>query len=101
MASSGVRGFKAQSAMKAAAVERLLARLALADGGTAESAMLTVDLQARQIIAWGEVMPFEMEATRRQAMLEGLDDIGQTLQHIATIEAFQAEDRKRRPWVWC
>jgi 3-isopropylmalate/(R)-2-methylmalate dehydratase small subunit len=87
--------------LPAEAVQRLLKRLTLADGGTAEPAMLTVDLQARQVVAWGEMIPFEMEATRRQAMLDGLDDIGQTLQHIATIEAFQTEDRKRRPWVWC
>jgi 3-isopropylmalate/(R)-2-methylmalate dehydratase small subunit len=82
-------------------VERLLLQLQAADGKPAQAAMLTVDLRARQILAWGEVIAFEIEATRRQALLDGLDDIGLTLTHIAEIEAFQAEDRKRRPWIWC
>ena len=48
----------------------------------------------------GERLPFEIEARRREALLLGLDEIGQTLAMADRIDAWQAGDRQRRPWVW-
>ena len=48
----------------------------------------------------GERLPFEIEARRREALLLGLDEIGQTLAMADRIDAWQASDRQRRPWVW-
>ena len=76
-------------------VERLAAECA---GGNAR---VTVDLRRKVVVSpHGEEMPFEVEAIRRDALLEGLDEIGLTMKHAAAIEAFQAEDRAARPWVW-
>jgi 3-isopropylmalate/(R)-2-methylmalate dehydratase small subunit len=62
---------------------------------------LTVDLQACAVILPdGEMLTFEIEPARRRALLEGLDEIGQTLLSMPDIIAFQELDRKRRPWVW-
>ena len=47
----------------------------------------------------GTAFPFEVDATRREALLKGLDDIGLTLRRAAEIAAFQADDRQQRPWV--
>jgi len=80
--------------LPAAQVEALAATCA---GGTP----LTVDLIEKQIrTARGEVASFDVDATRREALLHGLDDIGLTLKDDAAIRAWQAEDRKRRPWAW-
>jgi len=65
-----------------------------ADPSTAE---FTVDLQ-RQVI--NADLPFEVDPLHRKALLEGLDAVGLTLARETEIAAFQAADRKRRPWVY-
>ncbi len=75
-------------------VERLAQQ---ADKGDA----FTVDLERRRIVAPdGAATPFEIDATRREALLLGLDDIGITLKDEPLIAAWQQADRVRRPWAW-
>ena len=65
------------------------------------NARITVDLETCQVVSpTGRVIPFEVDARHQHAMLNGLDDIGQTLARKAEIEAWQANDRAARPWVW-
>jgi 3-isopropylmalate/(R)-2-methylmalate dehydratase small subunit len=75
-----------------------VARIAmLAAGG----APLTVDLVSqRLVLSTGEKISFEVDPMRRDALLEGLDDIGQTLKRGEAIAAWQQHDRQTRPWVW-
>lgn len=81
-------------------VDTLLERLAAAPADAPGQATLSVDLQACQLrTPWGATIAFEVEALRRQMLLEGLDPIGLTLRHAAKIESFQAADRARRPWI--
>ncbi|HEX7892410.1 MAG TPA: 3-isopropylmalate dehydratase small subunit [Ramlibacter sp.] len=76
-------------------------KLAAATAETPERATLTVDLRAQRIeTPWGETVSFTVEPLRREALLQGLDPIGVTLQHAAAIDAFQARQRVARPWVW-
>jgi 3-isopropylmalate/(R)-2-methylmalate dehydratase small subunit len=77
-------------------VERLVAELE-----SEATSMVTVDLQ-KQIITspLGAQLPFEIDAERRQALLEGRDEIGMTLTRDAEIRAFQERDRDVRPWVY-
>ena len=71
----------------------------LAEGGG--NARVTVDLDRQRVVfPDGSVTGFEIEAMRRTAMLEGLDEIGLTLRHAEAIAAFQQTDRAERPWVW-
>jgi len=51
---------------------------------------VTVDLEAREVRAGDVVAPFEVDDYTRWRLLEGLDDIGLTLQHEADITAFEA-----------
>ena len=55
------------------------------------NARLTVDLQ-RQVVVRpsGEEIPFEVDSFRRHLLLNGLDDIGQTLQRSEAIDRFEA-----------
>ncbi len=86
--------------LPASTVDALLERLAAAPADAPGQVTLSVDLQACQLrTPWGETIAFEVEALRRQMLLEGLDPIGLTLRHAAQIEAFQAADRTRRPWI--
>jgi 3-isopropylmalate/(R)-2-methylmalate dehydratase small subunit len=65
------------------------------------SPQLTVDLQACTVeAAGGPRFRFTVQDSRRQALLRGLDEVGITLTHGDRIDAFQAADRARRPWIY-
>ena len=73
----------------------------LAEQCAGGNARVSVDLR-RQVVVFphGEAVGFEIEALRRDAMLEGLDEIGLTLKHADAIGTFQERDHAARPWVW-
>jgi 3-isopropylmalate/(R)-2-methylmalate dehydratase small subunit len=62
---------------------------------------LTVDL-AQQTITTpdGAVHAFEVDAHRKHCLLNGLDDIGLTLQHVSEIKAFETQHRAAQPWLF-
>ncbi|MDH4133383.1 MAG: 3-isopropylmalate dehydratase small subunit [Gammaproteobacteria bacterium] len=62
---------------------------------------LTVDL-AEQTVATpgGESFRFEIDAFRKHCLLNGLDDIGLTLQHVAEIKAYEERRRREAPWLF-
>jgi 3-isopropylmalate/(R)-2-methylmalate dehydratase small subunit len=64
------------------------------------NARITVDL-VRQVVVRpsGEEIPFNIDPFRRHLLLEGLDDIGQTLQHAPAIDAFEKRQTADRNWM--
>jgi 3-isopropylmalate/(R)-2-methylmalate dehydratase small subunit len=64
------------------------------DAKLGENARLTVDLE-RQVVVRpnGEEVPFEIDPFRKHLLLNGLDDIGQTLQHAPAIDRFEQAHR--------
>ena len=66
-----------------------------------KAATITIDLQAQQIVLPdNSTLPFMVEEFRRHCLLNGLDDIGLTLQHTADIDAFEARQKQYQPWLW-
>ena len=65
------------------------------------NARISVDLE-RQVVVRpnGEEIPFQIDPLRRQLMLNGLDDIGQTMQHAPAIDGFEARQRAAQPWLY-
>ncbi|KPV40431.1 3-isopropylmalate dehydratase [Thiohalorhabdus denitrificans] len=62
---------------------------------------LDVDLEAQTVTTpSGERVPFEVDEHKKHMLLNGLDEIGLTLERDAAIAAFEAEYRKRAPWVF-
>ncbi len=60
----------------------------------------TIDLAAGTITpASGQPIPFEIAATRRDALLRGDDEIAMTLAHEAEIAAFHSAGLEARPWL--
>ena len=83
--------------LPAATVERLAADIQ----ADPRNALLTVDLERQSIVtAAGETIAFEVEPLRRRMLLEGVDEIGLTLEREAEIAAFQDRDRAARPWLY-
>ena len=62
------------------------------------NARISVDLE-RQVVVRpnGEEIPFQIDPLRRHLMLNGLDDIGQTMQHAPAIDGFEARQRAAQP----
>jgi len=64
-------------------------------------ATMKVDLPAQTVTGPdGSAYRFEIDAFRKKCLLEGLDDIGITLQHEAAIAAFEAKYRQRFDWLF-
>jgi len=76
-------------------------RLLLDDVAGPENPQLTVDLAARTITRPnGGRIAFEIDGFRRDCLLNGLDDIGLTLQKADKIDAFEAAQKERQPWLY-
>ena len=66
-------------------------------GGNARNA---VDLAAQTItLSDGEVIGFSVDLFKKHCLLNGLDDIGLTLEKAAAITAFESQAAQARPWV--
>ncbi len=76
---------------------RTICDLLMEDSRMGGNARITVDL-ARQVVVRpsGEEIPFEIDPFRKHLLLNGLDDIGQTLQHGIKIDEFEAG---RQDWI--
>ena len=73
------------------ALPRAVCDVLMEDARLGANARITVDLQ-RQVVVRpnGEEVAFSVDALRRRMLLEGLDEIGQTMRRGAAIDAFEA-----------
>jgi 3-isopropylmalate/(R)-2-methylmalate dehydratase small subunit len=64
------------------------------------NARITIDLE-RQVVVRpnGADIHFEVEPFRKHSLLNGLDDIGQTLQHEHRISQHEVRQREQHPWL--
>ena len=63
---------------------------------------LVVDLE-KQVVSTldgSKVFRFEIDPFRKHCLLNGLDDIGLTLQHVDEIRAFEEKHKARQPWLF-
>lgn len=66
-----------------------------------EGYLLTVDLAAQSISKPdGEVLQFEIDEFRKHRLLNGLDDIGLTLQYVDEIRAYEKKRQQEAPWLF-
>ena len=62
---------------------------------------LTVDLENQQIVKPnGDTIAFEVDSFRKHCLLNGLDDIGLTLQDADDIQAYEDKRRQSSPWLF-
>ena len=64
------------------------------------NARITVDLEREVVVRPnGEEIPFKIDPFRRHLLLNGLDDIGQTMQHAKKIDGYEAAQKTSQPWM--
>ncbi|PZW37865.1 3-isopropylmalate/(R)-2-methylmalate dehydratase small subunit [Humitalea rosea] len=70
------------------------------DARLGANARVTIDLE-RQVVVRpnGEEIPFEVDPLRRHMLLEGLDEIDQTMAHTAAIGTYEAMQASDKPWL--
>ncbi len=62
---------------------------------------LTVDLAAQTVTTpSGASFKFDVDTFRKHCLLNGLDDIGLTLQHVSEIKAYEDRRKKEAPWLF-
>jgi 3-isopropylmalate/(R)-2-methylmalate dehydratase small subunit len=70
------------------------------DAERGANAVLTIDLRAQEIRGPdGGVIKFDIDPSRKHCLLEGLDEIGLTLQKADKITEFETEAAAARPWA--
>jgi len=70
------------------------------DAERGANATLSVDLEAQEIRGPdGGVVTFEIEAFKKHCLLNGLDDIGLTMEKVEKVDAFEEAMHDERPWV--
>jgi 3-isopropylmalate/(R)-2-methylmalate dehydratase small subunit len=70
------------------------------DANRGANATLSVDLEAQEIRGPdGGVIKFDIDAHRKHCLIEGLDDIGLTMQKDKRIALFEADASTKRPWL--
>ena len=74
--------------------------LLLKDAEKGSNARIEVDLEAQTITSTdGEVITFQIDAFKKHCLMNGLDDIGLTLEKAASIDSFESAAAQARPWV--
>jgi 3-isopropylmalate/(R)-2-methylmalate dehydratase small subunit len=62
---------------------------------------LTIDLAAQTVATpAGQKFHFEVDASRKESLLNGWDEIGLTLRHGAEIKAYEERRKRTEPWIF-
>jgi 3-isopropylmalate/(R)-2-methylmalate dehydratase small subunit len=70
------------------------------DAEKGANARMEIDLEAQTVTTSdGDVFSFEVDAFKKHCLLNGLDDIGLTMEKVAAIDTFEAKAGAARPWV--
>lgn len=70
------------------------------DAGKGENARISIDLESQTVTsADGQAFHFEIDPFKKHSLLNGLDDIGLTLEKVSAIDAFEGQAAQARPWV--
>jgi 3-isopropylmalate/(R)-2-methylmalate dehydratase small subunit len=64
------------------------------------NARMTIDLEAQTVTSSdGDVFSFEVDSFKKHCLMNGLDDIGLTMEKAPAIDTFEAKASAERPWV--
>ena len=75
-------------------------KVLMADAQRGANARMSVDLQTQTVTTSdGQVFSFEVDAFRKHCLLNGLDDIGLTLEKAAAIDTFEERNAALHPWA--
>jgi len=65
-----------------------------------EALKIEVDLGSQTLSVGNETISFDVDPFRKHCLLEGLDDIGLTLQHVDDIKTYEEKAKLNTPWLF-
>jgi len=65
-----------------------------------EALKIEVDLGSQTLSVGNETISFDVDPFRKHCLLEGLDDIGLTLQHVDDIKTYEEKGKQNTPWLF-
>jgi 3-isopropylmalate/(R)-2-methylmalate dehydratase small subunit len=65
-----------------------------------EALKIEVDLGSQTLSVGNETISFDVDPFRKHCLLEGLDDIGLTLQHVEDIKTYEEKAKQNTPWLF-
>jgi 3-isopropylmalate/(R)-2-methylmalate dehydratase small subunit len=72
----------------------------MADARKGANARQTIDLDAQTVTTSdGQVFAFDVDSHRKHCLINGLDDIGLTLEKVTAIDSFEVRNAAERPWA--
>jgi 3-isopropylmalate/(R)-2-methylmalate dehydratase small subunit len=72
----------------------------MADAEKGANARMTIDLENQVVTTSdGEEFRFEIDSFKKHCLMEGLDDIGLTMEKVGAIDSFEEQAGQSRPWV--
>jgi 3-isopropylmalate/(R)-2-methylmalate dehydratase small subunit len=71
-----------------------------AAAGGGQALQIQVDLQGQKLRVAEREIDFDVDPFRKHCLLEGLDDIGLTLQHVDEIRAYEERRKAEAPWLF-
>jgi len=70
------------------------------DAEKGANARMSIDLEAQTVTTSdGDAFNFEVDSFKKHCLMNGLDDIGLTLEKVGSVKAFEAKASAERPWV--
>ena len=74
--------------------------LLMEDASKGANARIAVDLESQTVTSSdGQEFHFQIDPFKKHCLLNGLDDIGLTLEKVSAIDTFEAQATQTRPWV--
>ena len=71
------------------------------DAERGANAVVSIDLEKQEIRGPdGGCITFDLDLFRKHCLLNGLDDIGLTLEKTPSIESFETKNKSTQPWLW-
>ena len=61
-----------------------------------ENPVMSVDIETQEVIAGNHRFSFELDPFRKKCLMEGLDDIGLTMEKVSHIATYETT---RKPWL--
>ena len=75
-------------------------KLLMQDAEKGSNARMIVDLENQQIeTSDGEIMKFDIDQHQKHCLINGLDDIGLTMEKVKSIDTFEAKMAQNVPWI--
>ena len=60
---------------------------------------IKIDLENQEIRHGNKITKFELDASKKKRLLEGLDDIGMSLNKTSSIDSYENKIKESKPWI--